>query len=106
MDARREQLECSGRGAENGVAQAGRVGVIALSRAFGKPPMGAHVPPRVLCRCCCWRFGNMPPTAGFFDPSFVPSPTTVLDSWWQWIFGPRSELAWYSGTWFEYVYLS
>src|SRR5262249_7374808 len=28
------------------------------------------------------------------------------DSWWQWMFAPRSALAWYSGTWFEYVYLS
>jgi len=36
----------------------------------------------------------------------VPSPTTVLASWWQWVFGARSELAWYSGTWLEYVYLS
>jgi NitT/TauT family transport system permease protein len=43
---------------------------------------------------------------GFFDPSFVPSPITVLQSWWEWMFGPRSELAWYSGTWFEYVWLS
>jgi NitT/TauT family transport system permease protein len=50
-----------------------------------------------------WEFAA---TAGFFDPSFVPAPTTVLDSWWQWIFGQRSALAWYSGTWFEYVYLS
>jgi NitT/TauT family transport system permease protein len=50
-----------------------------------------------------WQYAS---TAGFFDPSFVPSPTTVLDSWWQWMFGPRSALAWYSGTWFEYVYLS
>ena len=25
---------------------------------------------------------------------------------WQWMFGPRSSLAWYSGTWLEYVYLS
>jgi NitT/TauT family transport system permease protein len=50
-----------------------------------------------------WQYAS---STGFFDPSFVPSPTTVLTSWWQWIFGPRSELAWYSGTWFEYVYLS
>jgi NitT/TauT family transport system permease protein len=41
-----------------------------------------------------------------FDPSFMPSPGTVVASWWQWMFGPRSELAWYSGTWFDYVYLS
>jgi NitT/TauT family transport system permease protein len=45
-------------------------------------------------------------TAGYFDPSFVPAPTTVIDSTWQWMFGPRSSLAWYSGTWLEYVYLS
>ena len=50
-----------------------------------------------------WQYAS---TAGIFDPSFVPSPMTVLRSWWEWIFGPRSELAWYSGTWLEYVWLS
>lgn len=40
------------------------------------------------------------------DPSFVPPPATVLQSWWQWMFGERAALSWYSGTWFEYVYLS
>jgi NitT/TauT family transport system permease protein len=50
-----------------------------------------------------WQFAS---ATGFFDPSFVPSPITVLESWWEWMFGPRSELAWYSGTWFEYVWLS
>jgi NitT/TauT family transport system permease protein len=50
-----------------------------------------------------WQYAS---TAGIFDPSFVPSPMTVLWSWWEWIFGPRSELAWYSGTWLEYVWLS
>jgi NitT/TauT family transport system permease protein len=50
-----------------------------------------------------WQYAS---SAGFFDPSFVPSPTAVVASWWQWIFGPRSELAWYSGTWLTYVYLS
>ena len=50
-----------------------------------------------------WQYAS---TAGLFDASFVPSPTAVLESWSQWIFGPRSELAWYSGTWLEYVYLS
>ncbi len=50
-----------------------------------------------------WQYAS---SAGLFDPSFVPSPATVLDSWRQWIFGPRSALAWYSGTWLEYVYLS
>jgi NitT/TauT family transport system permease protein len=50
-----------------------------------------------------WQFAS---ATGFFDPSFVPSPITVLQSWWEWMFGPRSELAWNSGTWFEYVWLS
>src|SRR5262245_66690739 len=50
-----------------------------------------------------WQYAS---TVGFFDPSFVPSPVSVVTSWWQWIFGPRSELAWYSGTWLNYVYLS
>jgi NitT/TauT family transport system permease protein len=50
-----------------------------------------------------WQYAS---SAGFFDPSFVPSPTAVVASWCQWIFGPHSELAWYSGTWLTYVYLS
>jgi NitT/TauT family transport system permease protein len=45
-------------------------------------------------------------SAGLVDPSFIPSPASVLQSWQQWIFGARSPLAWYSGTWLEYVYLS
>jgi NitT/TauT family transport system permease protein len=45
-------------------------------------------------------------TVGLLDESLIPAPTTVLESWWIWMFGPRSPLAWYSGTWFEYVYLS
>ncbi len=45
-------------------------------------------------------------TVGVLDESMIPAPSTVLESWWIWMFGPRSQLAWYSGTWFEYVYLS
>jgi NitT/TauT family transport system permease protein len=45
-------------------------------------------------------------SAGWVDPSFIPAPITVLQSWQQWIFGVRSPLAWYSGTWLDYVYLS
>ncbi len=45
-------------------------------------------------------------SAGLLDPSLLPAPSTVLRSWWQWIFGERSAFAWYSGTWLEYVYLS
>jgi len=45
-------------------------------------------------------------SAGFLDQSLIPGPKAVLEAWWIWIFGPRSQLAWYSGTWFEYVYLS
>jgi ABC-type nitrate/sulfonate/bicarbonate transport system permease component len=33
-----------------------------------------------------WQYAS---TAGFFDPSFVPSPVSVVTSWWQWIFGRR-----------------
>jgi NitT/TauT family transport system permease protein len=45
-------------------------------------------------------------SAGILDQSLIPGPATVLQSWWIWMFGARSPLAWYSGTWFEYVYLS
>ncbi len=36
----------------------------------------------------------------------LPSPREVVDSWLVWIFGPRLQLQWYSGTWIEYVLLS
>lgn len=41
-----------------------------------------------------------------YDTSFLPPPTTVVSSLWRWMFGERTAFAWYSGTWFEYVYLS
>ena len=43
---------------------------------------------------------------GLLESSLIPGPLAVLEAWWIWIFGPRSALAWYSGTWLEYVYLS
>ena len=50
-----------------------------------------------------WQFAS---SFGLVDPSFVPAPSTVLQSWWEWMFGQRTALGWYSGTWFDYVYLS
>ena len=40
------------------------------------------------------------------DPHWLPAPTTVAEAWGSWMFGERTLIAWYSGTWFEYVYLS
>jgi NitT/TauT family transport system permease protein len=37
------------------------------------------------------------------DTRVVPSPGAVLDAFEHWIFGPRSSLAWESGTWLEYL---
>lgn len=104
MDARRSSLHAPAAVAEHKVAQRGRW------RIFGSLPHGRLGWRRVVRRAVVpvalligWQYAS---SVGFFDPSFVPSPTAVVDSWWQWIFGPRSELAWYSGTWLEYVYLS
>ncbi len=36
----------------------------------------------------------------------LPSPSAVAIAWWDWIFGPREALAWYSGTWGLYVLMS
>ena len=36
----------------------------------------------------------------------LPSPLAVAAAWWDWIFGPRQALAWYSGTWGLYVLMS
>ena len=36
----------------------------------------------------------------------LPSPIAVTIAWWDWIFGPRQALAWYSGTWGPYVLMS
>ena len=65
---------------------------------------------RVLRRVCVpfvlvaiWQSAS---SLSWVDPAFVPSPTTVVESWRQWIFGERSTLSWNSGTWLEYVSLS
>src|SRR5262245_37650723 len=101
MDVRRGSLNAM---PERVIAQAGRWR-IAFSRPHSRLEWDRIARRAVLpvLLLALWQYAS---TAGFFDPSFVPSPTTVLDSWWQWMFGPRSALAWYSGTWFEYVYLS
>jgi NitT/TauT family transport system permease protein len=44
--------------------------------------------------------------AGWVPSASLPSPTTVAGAWWDWIFGPRQALAWYSGTWGLYVLMS
>jgi len=104
MDARSGSLNAQDAVPERLTAQPGWWR-IALSRAHGR--LGwERMARRVLLPLLLLALWQYASTAGFFDPSFVPSPTAVLSSWWQWIFGPRSELAWYSGTWFEYVYLS
>jgi NitT/TauT family transport system permease protein len=79
-----------------------RIGAAGAPQRIGwKRIVRRALPPLLLIGL--WQYAS---TSGLFDPSFVPPPTTVLASWWQWMFGTRSELAWYSGTWFEYVYLS
>ena len=44
--------------------------------------------------------------AGWVSSASLPSPRTVAVAWWDWIFGPRQALAWYSGTWGLYVLMS
>jgi len=44
--------------------------------------------------------------AGWVSSASLPSPTAVAVAWWDWIFGPRSALAWYSGTWGPYALMS
>jgi len=43
---------------------------------------------------------------GWVSSASLPSPTSVVIAWWEWIFGPRHALAWYSGTWGAYVLMS
>ena len=45
-------------------------------------------------------------TAQWVPSASLPSPLTVAAAWWDWIFGPRQALAWYSGTWGLYVLMS
>ena len=45
-------------------------------------------------------------SSGLLEKSLIPGPSEVVEAMWVWMFGPRSPLAWWSGTWFEYVYLS
>jgi NitT/TauT family transport system permease protein len=44
--------------------------------------------------------------AGWVSSASLPSPVAVAGAWWDWIFGPRQALAWYSGTWGLYVLMS
>jgi NitT/TauT family transport system permease protein len=104
MDASRASLSSREAVSARAVRPAGRRRT-ALARAPG-PLAWQRIARRALLPVlllALWQFAS---ATGFFDPSFVPSPITVLESWWEWMFGPRSELAWYSGTWFEYVWLS
>lgn len=36
----------------------------------------------------------------------LPGPVTVVNAWWIWIFGVKSSLAWYSGTWVQFIGMS
>lgn len=44
--------------------------------------------------------------AGVVPGASLPSPAAVARAWWVWVFGLRTSLAWYSGTWGPYVLLS
>jgi NitT/TauT family transport system permease protein len=56
-----------------------------------------------LAALALWQFAS---TTRLVDPRFLPAPTTVVEAWWVWMTGERSPLAWYSGTWVEYLLLS
>ncbi|RDV01987.1 ABC transporter permease [Undibacter mobilis] len=43
---------------------------------------------------------------GWAPSSSIPSPAAVIESWYEWIAGPVTPLAWYSGTWGTYALLS
>ncbi len=43
---------------------------------------------------------------GWVPSSSIPSPAAVAESWYEWIAGPVTPLAWYSGTWLTYALLS
>jgi NitT/TauT family transport system permease protein len=45
-------------------------------------------------------------SAEWVSSASLPSPIAVAAAWWEWIFGPRQALAWYSGTWGLYVLMS
>lgn len=43
---------------------------------------------------------------GWVATASIPSPVSVVESWYEWVFGPVIPLAWYSGTWTAYALLS
>jgi len=43
---------------------------------------------------------------GWAPSSSIPSPAAVAEGWYEWIAGPITPLAWYSGTWLNYTLLS
>jgi len=104
MDARRGSVNAQDAVPERAIARPGRwrIAPARVARGVEWERLARRTLLPVLL-LALWQYAS---AAGLFDPSFVPSPTAVAGAWWQWIFGPRSELAWYSGTWLEYVYLS
>lgn len=44
--------------------------------------------------------------SGAVPRASLPSPMSVIQAWWVWIFGPVTSLGWYSGTWGPYLLLS
>lgn len=97
-----DSIEAQGAVARPAVGPASRpVAFVRPARVGWKRRLRRLLPPLLLLglwQLVCWQ--------GWVDPSFLPAPGTVLRSWWQWIFGQRNALAWYSGTWLDYVYLS
>jgi NitT/TauT family transport system permease protein len=43
---------------------------------------------------------------GWAPSASIPSPVSVVESWYVWIFGPVLPLGWHSGTWTLYLLLS
>jgi len=74
--------------------------ILLLPNWLGRWALGLMLPALLIL---LWQIaGNL----GWMPPGSIPTPWAVIESWYVWIFGPATPLAWHSGTWTLYVLLS
>lgn len=71
------------------------------SRIFASRLLRGFIVPAVIL--AVWQLAAV---TGWAPSSSIPSPAAVIESWYEWIAGPVTPLAWYSGTWGTYALLS
>jgi NitT/TauT family transport system permease protein len=71
------------------------------NRLFASRVLRGLIVPAVIV--AVWQLSSV---TGWAPSASIPSPAAVIESWFDWIAGPVTPLAWYSGTWATYALLS